>query len=225
MFSTALGAAYGAGAFWQFNLDWGPAALGGGLTAIGGLMPDLDSDSGVPVRELFGLAAALTPFLLLPRVAAEGWSQEQVLVILAVVYLLIRYGLSTLFKHLTVHRGMFHSIPAMLIAGLLVFDAYHHPQMIIRLYLAGGVMLGFLSHLVLDELCSVDLSGAVPKLNNFAGSALKFMSPSWSAVLVTYTLLLGLAYTASLNFEGPRQNWANLRNRTFSMLSNYVAQK
>src|SRR5947208_12653748 len=57
-FSTVLGAAYGAGAIWQFQIPWAPAALGGGLTALGGLLPDLDSDSGVPVRELFGLAAA-----------------------------------------------------------------------------------------------------------------------------------------------------------------------
>ena len=106
------------------------------------------------------------PFPLLRRLTVEGLSQEQVLVILAGVYLLIRYGLSALFECGTVHRGMFHSIPGMLIAGLLVFVAYHHPHLLIRLFLAGGIMLGFLSHLVLDELCSVDLSGARLRLTS-----------------------------------------------------------
>ena len=81
-FSTGLGVAYGGAAFWYLGYDWGTAVLGGGLTAIGGLLPDLDSDSGVPVRELFGLAAVLAPFLLMSRIAAEGFNSEQTLVIL-----------------------------------------------------------------------------------------------------------------------------------------------
>ena len=66
-FSTALGAAYGALACWHFGMDWPTAALGGALTAVSGLLPDLDSDSGVPVRELFNLAGTLAPLLLLLR--------------------------------------------------------------------------------------------------------------------------------------------------------------
>src|SRR5205823_13701277 len=57
-FSSMLGAAAGGFAAWQLHLDWGPVFLGAGLTTLGGLLPDLDSDSGVPVREVFGLAAA-----------------------------------------------------------------------------------------------------------------------------------------------------------------------
>src|SRR5438034_10186596 len=106
MFSTTLGAAYGGVAAWQLGYDWASAALGGGLTALGGLLPDLDSDSGVPVRELFGLAATLTPLLLVQRFTAQGWSGEELLVILAIVYLFIRYGLSEFFKRVTVHGGM-----------------------------------------------------------------------------------------------------------------------
>src|SRR5262249_37428739 len=142
-FSSALAAGYGGLAAWKLDLDWGPLFLGAGLTALGGLLPDLDSDSGVPVRELFGLAAVAVPALLLPRLGATGLSTEETLVVLSGLYLVIRYGLSALFKRVTVHRGMFHSIPAMLIAGLLVFLLYHSPDLTNRLFLAGGVMLGF----------------------------------------------------------------------------------
>jgi hypothetical protein len=224
-FSVPLGVAYGGLGYLQMGLDWGPAIMGGGLTAVGGLLPDLDSDSGVPVRELFGLAACLAPILLLPRLTTHGFSPEQILVLLAGIYVLIRYGLQRMFKSVTVHRGMFHSIPAMLIAGLAVFDLYEHRQMLFRIYLAAGVMLGFLSHLVLDEMCSVNLVGAKVKLNQFAGSAVKFFSKSYPANLATYALLIGLACVASYDFEGPRQKWQNLQARTLRILAPEAGRK
>lgn len=211
--STALGLAYGGAAIWYFQMDWVPAALGAGLTAASGMLPDLDSDSGVPVRALFGLASVLAPLLMLPRLLARSPSLEMVILILLASHVLIRYALAALFKRITVHRGMFHSIPAMLIAGLIVFLVYHHPAPVIRLYLAGGTMLGFLSHLILDELCSVDISGVKIRLNQFAGSALKFVSPSFTATLTTYALLLCLAYVAAQEFQGPRESLRRLQQQ------------
>ena len=54
----------------------------------------------------------------------QGFSPEQLLVILAGTYLFIRYGVAETFRRISVHRGMFHSVPAMLIAGLAVFLMY-----------------------------------------------------------------------------------------------------
>jgi hypothetical protein len=201
MFSSALGAAYGGAAAYCLGMDWGPVFLGAGLTTLGGLMPDLDSDSGVPVRELFGVAAVLTPLVLLPYLP-PGLTFEQRLVLLSATYLLIRYGLSRVFKRLTVHRGMFHSLPALVIAGLITFLVYPSYDHGVRLFLAVGTMIGFLSHLVLDELCSVDFTGAMVHLNKYAGSALKFTSASWSATGLTYLLLAGLSYLAYLDWTG-----------------------
>lgn len=195
-FSTGLGVAYAAASWWQLHVDWPIACVGGMLTAVGGLLPDLDSDSGVPVRELSHLAAAIVPLLLLRRIAGIGISPEQALLFAASSYLLVRYGLTNLFRKLTVHRGMFHSIPAMLIAGLLTFLALDHPSLESRIFFAVGIMIGFLSHLVLDEICSVDVNGVVPKLNHFAGTAVKFWSPSLPATAFTYVLLAGLGYEA-----------------------------
>src|SRR5262249_53984472 len=148
--------------------------------------------SSVPVREVFGLAAAITPLLLTHRILRHGFSPEQTLVILAGIYLVIRYGGRTLLAKVTVHRGMFHSIPAMLIAGLIVFLSYHSLNSAFRLYRAGCVMLGFLSHLVLDALYGVDLMGAKLSLQKHAGGPLKLFSPSWTATLTTYGLLASL---------------------------------
>src|SRR5436305_14482406 len=147
------------------------------------MLPDLDSDSGVPVREMFGLAAVVVPLTMVPRMHHMHASQESILATVLFGYVIIRYGLSMLFKRLTVHRGMYHSIPAMLIAGLVVYLGYHSDNRGLRLLLACGVMIGFLSHLLLDELYSVDIHGVKVKLNKFAGTAVKFVSPSFPATV------------------------------------------
>ena len=196
-FAGLLGVGYGSLSFFEWHYDWGPALVAAGLTTLGGLLPDLDSDSGVPVRELFGVSAAVAPFLLFRRVYEScHQSTEQTLVVLAAIYLFIRYGLSEIFKRFTVHRGMFHSVPALLIAGLATYLAYPSDNPRLRLFLAGAVTLGFLSHLVLDELYSVDFMGVHVRLNKYAGSALKFASKSWPATLTTYLLLGLLAWCA-----------------------------
>jgi len=197
--SSILGAVYGSVGALGLDLDWGPVFLGAGLTALGGLLPDLDSDSSVPVRELFSLLAAVVPFVVVRRLRRAGivFETEELIVIAILVYVLVRFGLARVFKSYTVHRGMFHSIPAMGIAGLVVFFFSQNPIIGVRLYLAGGVMLGFLSHLLLDELYSVDFMGNRVRPNKYAGSAFKFSSPSWSATVTTYVLLTLLAYLAS----------------------------
>jgi hypothetical protein len=209
MFAAPLGAAYGSLALLRPEGDWGPMFLAAGLTTLGGLLPDLDSDSGVPVRELFGILAALVAALLFGPLRDRDLPLEQALVVMAGAYLFVRYVASAVFKRWTVHRGMFHSIPAMLVAGLLLYLFYPSNDPQIRLFLAGGVMLGFLSHLLLDELCSVDFMGLTLRRNKYAGSAFKFASPSWPATLATYLLLAVLGYCA---WQGglpalPRPSW------------------
>ncbi len=199
--ASLLGAAYGSAGAVGLHLDWGPVFLGAGLTGLGGVMPDLYSDSGIPVRELFGLAAVVVPLMLVRRLHHLGLTPEQILAILAGVYILVRYVVSFFFKRWTVHRGMFHSIPAMLIAGLLIYLSEHHGDLITRLYLSGGVMIGFLSHLILDELYSVDFMGHTLRLNKYAGTAVKLWSPSWPATLLTYAILAALTLVAVQEFQ------------------------
>ncbi|MCE9532152.1 MAG: metal-dependent hydrolase [Planctomycetes bacterium] len=200
-FSASLGFVYGGMAHRQLDFDTSTALLGSALTTVGGLLPDLDSDSGVPVRELFSLAAVMIPLLMWRRLMDAHLADEDVFLFLGSVYILLRYVISKIFKRLTVHRGMYHSIPAMLIAGLVVYLCYNHPSMRTRLFLTAAVMIGFLSHLVLDEMCSVDFNGLTIKLNKYAGSAVKFFSPSFIANVSTYAVLVMLGYCAILDYE------------------------
>ncbi len=195
-FASGLGFIYGGVGASALYMPPALAILGAGVVTIGGLLPDLDSDSGVPVRELFGLMSALVPLIMMPRLLSLNLPPEEVILWLALMYVGIRYGLSKIFKRLTVHRGMFHSIPAMLIAGLAMFLAYDAKVLSQRAFIAVGTMVGFLSHLVLDEAYSVDFRGVTIKLNKYAGSAVKFFSPSIIGTLSTYIILGGLIYLA-----------------------------
>src|SRR5437868_10562761 len=96
MLSAPLGAAYGGLALLRPEFDWGPIVLGAGLTTVGGLLPDLDSDSGVPVRELFGITAAATAVIVLHPLLQRGLPLEQALVFMGAAYFVVRYGLSAL---------------------------------------------------------------------------------------------------------------------------------
>src|SRR5687768_1680103 len=65
--STALGIGYGSAAFLFFEALPGDCLLAAGLCSVSGMLPDLDSDSGVPVRESITFAAAVVPMLMMRR--------------------------------------------------------------------------------------------------------------------------------------------------------------
>ena len=90
-FSTALGVVYGGGALFFLGVDM-PTALGGAfLTAAAGMLPDLDGDSGVPVRALFGMASLIIQLILLRRLLRiYHLPIEQVLLVMFAAHYLIR---------------------------------------------------------------------------------------------------------------------------------------
>jgi hypothetical protein len=205
--STALGVGYGAAAYFGFGIDWATCVVAGGLTGLAGMLPDLDSPRGQPVREVFGFAAAMVPMLLLKRCCCvvallpdaliEGQRQltpEALVVAMAACYFAVRLGGARLLDYLTVHRGMFHSIPAALIVALAAFLLCDAPTAALRVFLAGGSLLGFLSHLLMDEIWSVQLGARGVTWKKSAGTAFKLVSHSWPATLTAYATLLVLTY-------------------------------
>ncbi len=206
--STCLGVVYGGIAVRTLGVPIPVAGVGAAFTVLGGLMPDLDSDSDIPLRELFGLAGMIVPLMLLRQFAGSGLSAEETLLVIGMIYVAFRYGLSVISKYVTVHRGMFHSIPAMLIAGIATFLLYYHPVFELRAFLAVGVMLGFLSHLILDEVSNVDFRGLQPELKKYSGTAVKLQSISWPANVLSYALMFVLGYFAYLQYKPPTSHAA-----------------
>ena len=196
-FSSMLGIGYGVGAFFIWDVELSHCVVAAGLCSLAGMLPDLDSDNGIPVRETLCLLAAVVPALMIQRFIALGLNQEQIVLASAGLYITIRFGVGKIFRRYTVHRGMWHSIPAAGIAGLAAFMLCMCPDFGVRLFKAWAVVIGFLSHLVLDEIYAVDLNNRrLPRLKRSFGTALKFFGKSPWGNLTTYAKLAALVFIA-----------------------------
>lgn len=209
--STLTGIAYG-GAGFSAGIPLSTCMVAAGLGSISGMLPDLDSESSIPVREIVSLVAAVVPALMIPRFVQFGLNTEQMVLVAGAMYLAIRFGVAELFKSYTVHRGMWHSMPAAAIAGLLAFLIVSGTELQIRLFKSAAVVIGFLIHLLLDEMWSLDVRQGRLRVKRSFGTALKFFSPRGFRVngLVYGQLLLLLAFVIGdpflmdqLGFEQP----------------------
>lgn len=185
--STALGIGYGVGAAALYDVAPATAALGAVLCSVSGMLPDLDSGPGRPLSESVTFAAAAVPVMLVDRFRHLGWSHESMVLAGAAVYLFIRFVLYHLLQKYTVHRGIFHSFPVMFIFADIAFLAFTSGDIDMRYFKAGGIVLGFFSHLLLDEIWSIDFRHF--RLKSSFGTALKFWSDNKLATLAAYALL------------------------------------
>lgn len=192
--SGLLGIGYGTIACLFLGFSPAQGILAGVLTWIGGMLPDLDSETGRPIRELFGLTAAVASFVAMRLMIRKGADPDTALLMAVVTYAAVRYGASAIMAKFAVHRGMFHSIPALIISGEIVFLAYDSESYAVKFLMAGGISLGFLSHLVLDEIYSVERKGARIRLKKSAGSAIKWFGKGLFGNAVAYAILLTLTY-------------------------------
>ena len=184
--STILGIGYGTVAGTMFQVPLAHCFIAGGLCSVAGMLPDLDSNSGIPQREMLSFVSVVVPMLMFQRFEALGMTPEHMVFVAGVMYVLIRFGIGGLFRRYTKHRGMWHSIPAALIAGMATFLVCLSSDFEIRLFKSWAVVIGFVSHLVLDEIYAVDWQGRRIRVKKSFGTALKFFSNSTWANVATY---------------------------------------
>lgn len=164
------------------------------LGVLGGLLPDVDADDSYvarPVFTLLGVGAAFFCASYLrdqpPTFLVAGWVG---------VFLLVRVLCFKLFSRLTRHRGLWHSWLAMFLSGLATANIAHHVigfDPLLSWLAACCLALGYLTHLVLDELYSVDLRGN--RIKRSFGSALKplsFAYPAASLAMLGLVVALGI---------------------------------
>ena len=175
-------------------------------TVAGAFLPDLDSDTSAPLKIL------LVIFSLLGS-AVAGWivfNQEdsswlRLGGMSAFSGLFIYYGIGGIFKKLTNHRGIFHSIPAVVLSAMLTLTLLNQIDLDlnIKMMVSLGVGLGYLCHLILDELNSTVNLGGIPFIpNKSIGTALKLYSKNWKISLGVYGITGWLLF----------QNWETIMN-------------
>lgn len=184
--STLAGAAYGYwGSFYQ-GITVESSLLAAGLCSVAGMLPDLDSGSGVPLREAGMFTSAIVPMLMINRFRDLSLSPEAMALASMLVYLAIRFVVIEVFSRYTVHRGMWHSIPAGVSAGLLAYLLMPSPSEGDRVFKSVAVLLGFMVHLVIDEVWSICYRGGRIRLKKSFGSALKIWGDNLVANFFVY---------------------------------------
>ena len=107
---SAVGLAVGYVGLSHLQLPLPDAAAAGVACTIASLIPDIDSQGSRPNQLLFQALGALTPVTLVYYFANQlRWSI--LLLVSIAAYLFVGWGLRFAFAKLTVHRGIFHSIP------------------------------------------------------------------------------------------------------------------
>jgi membrane-bound metal-dependent hydrolase YbcI (DUF457 family) len=229
--STTLGVAYGVAGVQYGDMPVPVGVLAGALCSVSGMLPDLDSDSGVPIRESLAFAAAAVPMLMVPRWRTLDFSPETMVMAGCIIYLAIRFGVGLLLKKYTVHRGMFHSIPAAIIATEVAFLVYAREDITLRYFVSFAVLLGFCSHLLLDEIWSVGVKRGQIALKKSFGTAFKLWSSNslW-ANFSCYAKLVLLSYLVlhdpvwMYNDQSPTQSFQMIAQRFVDRLKgNQVA--
>jgi hypothetical protein len=187
--SAVLGCGYAGVSHLGYGVPLDTAVVAGAMCGFSGMLPDIDSDYGVPLRETMAFTAAVAPMLLVGRFQTLALSHDAMVLVAVSLYLFIRFGVTNMIRKFTVHRGMFHSIPACLIFAGIAFLACGSSPIEIRLYKAGGVVLGFMSHLVLDEIYAVEFKGGRWRFKKSFGTAIKFWGDDGWANFSTYAKL------------------------------------
>jgi hypothetical protein len=80
-------------------------------------------------------------------------------------------------------------MPTALVAGLATFLVCLSSDVEIRIFKAWAVVLGFISHLVLDEIYAVNWEGKFPTTKKSFGTALKFWGKDRWPNIATYAKL------------------------------------
>ncbi len=193
--STLTGIAL-SGAAYHCGIPLPTCLLAGGFCSMAGMLPDIDSGSSRSFQECISIAAAMSAFLLAQRLRIFLHEPDIIMLSAAGVFLFVRFVVGGILRRVTVHRGMFHSIPAAVLVGLLTFFV-STGTISERLLKAIAPTVGYLSHLLLDEWCSIDSSGKKPRLKKSFGTALKFYDSKHAASsLVLYALIVFLSVTA-----------------------------
>ena len=134
--------------------------------------------------------------------------------------LFVLFGLQKVFHKYSVHRGIWHSITAALVCSFATAIFFYYvlgrPDGVAWLA-AGFMFIGYLTHLTLDEIYSVDVLGAYIKKS--FGTALKLIDSRYkiasTAMLAAGAALLLIVPPMKTFVDGmsSRSMWAGLHQR------------
>ena len=151
---------------------------------LGSVLPDIDLKDSRPSKALFSGLAAFFSFAVLFLLAGK-LSVAELWIVAALTFIGIRYVAHAIFHRMSYHRGIYHSI----LAGVFFafFTAAVYKWLLGRhegvAWLAAAFMfVGYMTHLILDEIYSVDVMDT--RIKASFGTAIKLldMRKPWHSV-------------------------------------------
>ncbi len=160
---------------------------------IGGILPDIDLQRSYPSQILFSLLGIIVAFAMIFLYKSQLTIVELWLLGI-LMFTGIRYPLWKLFNAFTTHRGSIHSLVAAVFATFSTTAITYHLfdiQALVSWLFGFFIGFGFIIHLLLDELYSVDFTNR--RLKRSFGSAFKLVDsrkPFKTLLLVSMTALV-----------------------------------
>lgn len=186
---------------------------------LGSVLPDIDLKDSRPSRAMFAGLAVFFSFAVLFSLERK-YSIAEMLVLWLGTLLLVRYVAKEVFFHFSYHRGIWHSLLATVFCAF--FTAWVYSNLLGRnegvAWLAAGFMaIGYMTHLILDEIYSVDVMDT--RIKASFGTAVKpidFNHPGHSAAMGIATVLVFLMTPPTSSFiesVSSRALWTSLQHR------------
>ncbi|NPA55993.1 MAG: metal-dependent hydrolase [Epsilonproteobacteria bacterium] len=160
---------------------------------LGGVLPDIDSNNSKPTRVMQTIFANLAAFFVLLK-----YINVYPILNLALIWVGSLLGVMALFyifSKFTTHRGMFHSIIAGVLFWFIFTLLFYYVfgfGVLKSWYVGMFVFIGYLTHLILDEIYSVDLAGA--RIKSSFGSAFKLFNDDIVSVVGFYMSVIILYF-------------------------------
>ncbi len=186
---------------------------------LGSVLPDIDLKESRPAQAMFGGLAVFFSFVVLFTVAYKFSIAEMWMIWLGTL-IGVRYGGQALFHMFSYHRGIWHSVLAgvffwFLTAITFKYALNRHEGVA---WLAGGFLfIGYMTHLVLDEIYSVDVLDV--RIKSSFGTAVKLFDRK----RMTDSAIVAVATVAAFMFTPPaktfvdgmisRDLWASLNQK------------
>lgn len=185
---------------------------------LGSVLPDIDLKDSRPSHAMFSGLAVFFSFVVL-FTFAHRLSVAELWILWLGTLLMVRYLAHFIFHRMSYHRGIYHSILAALFFAFftaVLFKLLGRPEGVAWLA-AGFMFIGYMVHLTLDEIYSVDVMDTRVKAS--FGTALKFLDKKHPG----HSIAMALATIAVFMFTPPtktfvdgmrsREVWAGLHQR------------
>lgn len=186
---------------------------------LGSVLPDIDLKDSRASKAMFAGLGIFFSFAALFN-AATKFSIAELWIIWLGTLVLVRYGLHYVFHRTSVHRGIWHSVLAGVFSSvataLVFYYVLRRPEGVAWLA-AGFMMVGYITHLVLDEMYSVDVLDT--RIKASFGTALKLIDRRypWASLAMTAATAAAIMVSppTKMFVDGVRTDglWSGLHQR------------